>query len=356
MSAGLPANGSNNGTAHSKGSELFIPNLCSPQPVLFMVLLTELVVLVHVLAGSGLRAFDWTLFAGISLLAQWVVLLTAALLCWLRVPLSRFALPIVSALCLLLISVITAASSALAQALLGPLLDIPPDWSWVGRNILIANVLGGIALRYFYLQQQLQIQQRAELQARLDSLRARIRPHFLFNTLNSIASLIETRPERAERAVEDLAELFRATLKESSASTTVADEIRLLELYLDIEQLRLGERLAINWAIQPGCEELPMPSLLLQPLVENAVYHGVACIPEGGTIEIQVSAEEEHLYARIENPLPAEATPSEGNQIGLANVGLRLQAMYGEDASIAADQAAGRFIVELNYPARKISD
>lgn len=335
---------------HTAQAGLFIPDLCSPQSVLFMVLLTELIALVHVLAGSGLAGFDWPLFAGLSLLAQWVVLLCAALLCWLRQPLSRFSLPAVSTLCLLLISLVTAVSSLLSQVWLAPLLDIPQELRWIGRNVLIANVLGGIVLRYFYLQQQLHVQQRAQLQARLDSLRARIRPHFLFNTLNSIASLIQTHPARAERAVEDLAELFRASLKENHASTTVADEIRLLALYLDIEKLRLGERLAVTLDVAPDCQSLPMPSLLLQPLVENAVYHGVAAIPEGGEITLRIWRSGALLHTEITNPLPVQPQTSQGNRMGLDNVSQRLQAMYGDRAELHTNQSPAQFTVSLHYP------
>ena len=154
------------------------------------------------------------------------------------------------------------------------------------RNLLVAVVLAGIVLRYFYLQQQLRLQEQLELQARLDSLRSRIRPHFLFNTLNSIASLIMSRPAAAEQAVEDLAELFRVSLQESHRTTTVADELRLCELYLGIEQLRLGDRLQVQWQVQVEAREQPMPSLLLQPLVENAIYHGLFPAAAGGIIRI----------------------------------------------------------------------
>ncbi|KZX56868.1 hypothetical protein A3709_03560 [Halioglobus sp. HI00S01] len=353
MSAGLPSQTDPTGSDASEGGALFIPNLCSPHAVLFMVLLTELIVMVHVLASSSLRGFDWPLLAGGSMLAQWIVLLSGALLCWLREPLSGFSLPIATILCLIIISLVTALSSYLGQTLLAPLTEVPRQVSWIVRNVVIANVLGGIVLRYFSLQQQLQIQQRAELQARLDSLRARIHPHFLFNTLNSIASLIETRPERAEQAVEDLAELFRASLKDSNNPTTVADELHLVDLYLAIEKLRLGGRLEVTREIQPDCLPVAMPSLLLQPLVENAVYHGVAAIPAGGEIAIRIWWENHCLHARIENPTPIKAPASEGNQVGLANVELRLKAMFGASATLVASHAAGRFVAELRYPTKK---
>jgi two-component system sensor histidine kinase AlgZ len=215
---------------------------------------------------------------------------------------------------------------------------------------MVALVLTGILLRYFYLQQQLRLQEKLELLARLESLRARIRPHFLFNTLNSIASLIMSRPDAAEQAVEDLSELFRASLKEGQFPTTVADELRLCELYLGIEQLRLGERLKIDWQVDNGVRGESMPSVLLQPLVENAVYHGIARIPEGGTISVVVRREGEQLRISVENPLPESAETVEGNHMALANVGQRLQALYGSGASLVTTPGNGQFRVELSYP------
>ena len=187
-----------------------------------------------------------------------------------------------------------------------------PAWGnwWLARNVMIAVVLSGVVLRYFYLQQQITLKERAELQARLDALRNRIRPHFLFNTMNSIASLIATRPDAAEQAVEDLSELLRASLQEAEIDATVADEVRLCKLYLGIEQLRLGDRLSIEWQVAEAVRDAPMPSLILQPLVENAIDHGIAQIPAGGTVRIEVRSERGNICVRVQNPLPAAVPPS----------------------------------------------
>ncbi len=200
------------------------------------------------------------------------------------------------------------------------------------------------------LEQQVKLRERSELQARLDSLRARIRPHFLFNTMNSIASLIDSRPAAAEQAVEDLAELFRASLQDNYRDTTVSDELHLCRLYLGIEQLRLGDRLALDWSVDDSLSDLPMPGLLLQPLVENAVYHGVAQLPQGGTIRIAVARLGELLQVTIENPVPATPGHTEGNHMALANIEQRLQGLFGEDASLAAALEKDCFRVVLQYP------
>jgi two-component system sensor histidine kinase AlgZ len=163
--------------------EFLIPDLCAPQAVFVMVLLAELMVVVYALASSSLPRFNWDLLATSSLFMQWVVLVSAALLCPLRKLFARMSLHL-AALCSLVLIMGVAGFSSMAAIQLYPHLTFGVDSAWwILRNVLVAMVLAGIALRYFYLQQQLQLREKSELQARLDSLRARIRPHFLFNTL-----------------------------------------------------------------------------------------------------------------------------------------------------------------------------
>ena len=336
-------------TVGETSEDFFIPDLCAPRSVFVMVLLAQLMAIVYVLTGSALPRFDWGLLANCSLFVQWVVLLSAGLLCRLRGPFSRLSLPLASAGSLLLVLAVTGASSYLALQLYPDLGRGAEGPWWLLRNLIVAAVLTGIILRYFYLGQQLRLQEKLELQARLDSLRSRIRPHFLFNTLNSIASLIVSRPEAAEQAVEDLSELFRASLQETHRPTTVADELRLCELYLGIEKLRLGERLQLDWQLDDDALELLMPSLLLQPLMENAVYHGISQMPRGGTISVSVAVVSGEIQVRISNPVPGEATRSQGHQIALANIRQRLQALYGAGARLLAGPEDDYFRVELSY-------
>jgi two-component system sensor histidine kinase AlgZ len=330
--------------------EFFIPDLCAARSVFVMVLLTELMVIVYVLASSTLPRFNWDLLATCSLFAQWVVLLSAALLCQLRRPFTRLSLPMVTSASLLLVLVVTAGSSYFT-------LQFYPQFTrgdngnwWLLRNLLVALVLAGIVLRYFYLQQQLRQQEKLELQSRLDSLRSRIRPHFLFNTLNSIASLIMSRPEAAEQAVEDLAELFRVSLHENQRPTSVADELHLCELYLGIEQLRLGERLQVKWQVDAAAREQPMPSLMMQPLVENAVYHGISQLPQGGTISVGVCLVGAEVQISVENPLPSRTSHTRGHHMALANIEQRLHALYGSSGRLRVAPRGDSYRVELSYP------
>ena len=332
-------------------AEFFLPDLCASRPVVIMILLTELMVVVYVLGVSSLPAFDWGNLALSSLFVQWIVLLSAAFLCVLRKWLTRLSILLAVTCSLLVILLVTLFSSAVAGYLLGDSdFGALGGW-WALRNLLMAAVIGGVVLRYFYLQQQLRLHEQAELHARVESLRAKIRPHFLFNTMNSIASLIGSRPEAAEQAVEDLSELFRASLVENNERATLGDELRLCDLYLRIEQLRLGDRMRLRWEIDDAARGYPLPALLIQPLVENAVYHGLALIPEGGEIAITARLEDDQMRIRITNPLPGVAEESHvGHQMALDNIRQRLDAHYGDGASLRLHRDEQSHEVELNLP------
>ncbi len=339
-----------NSSAQAPG-EFFIPDLCATRPVLLMFLLSELLVVVYVLGGSRLPVFDWGALALASLFVQWIMLLCAGFLCASRPLLARLSLPVGVVLSFLIILLVTALSSLVASISLSNSAFGPLDNWWVLRNLLVAVVFGGIALRFFYLQQQLRAREKAELTARIESLRSRIRPHFLFNTMNSIASLIGTRPEQAEQAVEDLSELFRASLLENDDGVTLADELHLCRLYLGIEQLRLGARMQVDWAVDKAAEACLFPSLLLQPLVENAVYHGVARLPEGGSIGIRAHCDERQVQVEISNPVPsAPAAGGNGHQIALDNIRQRLDAIYGGSASLEVYPGVEEHRVVVSVP------
>lgn len=345
------------GQAEIAAGEFFVPDLCAPRPVFVLVMLAELLVLVHVLASSALPRFDWDMLAVGSLFVQWIVLMCAVLLCVSRKLFSGMSLPLGASACLVIILLVSATSSYLAVMFYPQLFydayasssESTGTW-WIVRNVALAAILGGISLRYFYLRHQLALREKSELQARLDSLRSRIRPHFLFNTMNSIASLIASRPDAAERAVEDLSELFRASLAENTRVVTVDDELHLCELYLGIEKLRLGERLQVEWNVDPMARTQPMPSLILQPLVENAVYHGIAQLPRGGVVVVTIAKTESCLRVKVENPIPILAVHTQGHHMALNNIELRLHALFGREGKMKSVHSETDFMIEFSYP------
>lgn len=335
-------------------STSFLPNLCAPQAVLLLVLVAELLAVLLAMINRGLAQLSWDAIALYSFLVQWIVLVSAVLLCRLQPRLNRCTPVRAGALSYGLVLAVTVIFSLLGQWLLQAFLgaELRLDGWQLAENLLAAAILAGIGLRYLYLQQQLRNQQQAELSARIQALQSRIRPHFLFNSLNSIASLIATAPDRAERAVEDLAGLFRASLAEP-ALIPLKRELALCRGYLAMEQLRLGDRLRVDWHLDELPESTPIPALLLQPLLENAVFHGIEPRPEGGDIQIQIARSGNQVAIRIDNPLPADRHPEQArqtNRMALDNVRHRLQAHFGPAACLSERREGGRFTLIITYP------
>jgi two-component system, LytTR family, sensor histidine kinase AlgZ len=168
------------------------------------------------------------------------------------------------------------------------------------RALLLAALGVLLLLEYFRLRNR--AMSPALVEARLQALQARIRPHFLFNSINAVLSLIRSDPRRAEAVIEDMADLFRTLMADSRQLVTLEDEIKLVKGYLDIEQLRLGDRLVVQWRIDGAPKYAMVPPLFLQPLVENAVYHGVEPGTGPGTIEIDIVRRDDRLVMRLANP------------------------------------------------------
>ncbi len=330
-------------------ADFFIPDLCATRPVFLMVLLSQLLVIVRVLLASNLPDFNWELLGLSSLLVQWVVLVSAALICTGRSLLARMPLVAAVAAVFIVVGVVTLLSSIAAVSIVPPSLGGNSLGGWVARNVCIAVVATGIALRYFYLQHALSIREKAALRAQLDALQARIRPHFLFNTMNSIASLVATRPDDAEQVIEDLSDLFRASLSEHRTFSTVGEEWHLCEQYLGIEKWRLGERLRLEAEVDKDVLDAPMPHLLLQPLVENAVYHGVAPLPEGGCIEVKIARQADDVIVEVRNPV-GEAQVNDGHHIALDNIRQRLVTLYGQEGSLTTAAGQSHFSACLRVP------
>ena len=345
----------------------FIPDLCAIQPVFFLVLVSELMSIVLVLASGSLDRFNWERLALVSLFVQWVALSSAALLCQARPYLRQLDNHWAGTLGYGIILLDVAVFSAVGQWVTGnpelhaassSVLDIVSaiDWLDIVRNVIIGAIMGGLVLRYFYLQEQLTAQLRSELTHRLQALQSRIRPHFLFNSMNIIASLIETDPQTAESVVEDLSELFRASLNEVGNQVPFKQEVALCERYIRIEKLRLGRRLEVEWDVANVPEQINIPLLTMQPLLENAIYHGIQPLPEGGKIVVRGMEQSGFLQFSIENPVPSSSAlrsstiQHKGNRMAIENTRHRLTALYGDRASLSIEEKDDRYSVTVRYP------
>jgi two-component system, LytTR family, sensor histidine kinase AlgZ len=350
------------GQAQPGNDEFFIPDLCNTRAVLILIVTSEMFALIVVLVAHPLPWFNWTSMALISLLIQWITLSSAAIICTLRPVLANMSQSMALSLCMLVVFIDTGVFSLVGQWVFAPVLPGIDTWEqldyWgVVQNMLIGGLISSMVFRYFLVQHRLRVQQSAELNARLQSLQSRIRPHFLFNSMNIIASLIASDPKTAEAVVEDLSELFRASLKETANAVPLKNEIDLCKKYARIEQLRLGKRLQVNWHEHdfPAdlYQQIEIPLLLLQPLVENAIYHGIQPLPEGGTVNITLSAQNDIFTVTITNPLVtnyAAKSNGKGNQMAVNNIRHRLLAIYGDQASLEQREVNGEYVTVLSFP------
>lgn len=335
----------------------FLPDLCTARSVLVVVVVAQLMALVLALSATWYRGFSIEHLALLSLFLQWVALTSAALLCLIRGWLNRMPAATAAATVVALVALNTLVFSILGRMALHWALSgeglLPQDWRHEALvNSLIAMIIAGLVMRYFYVQEQLREKGEAELKSRIQALQSRIRPHFLFNSMNLISSLIVVDPEAAEQAVEDLSKLFRASLSASGSESTLAQELDLCQRYARIEALRMGERLTVEWDIRCDPASIPIPLLTLQPLLENAIYHGVQPRPEGGTVRVAAHAEKGRLVLEVVNPLPALGAQGHqtGNRMALENIRSRLQALYGEQGRVQAGPDGEQYRVSVSYP------
>ncbi|WNW12786.1 sensor histidine kinase [Pseudomonas sp. DTU_2021_1001937_2_SI_NGA_ILE_001] len=338
--------------------DFFLPELCLPQALLVLVLLAELLVLALILVEPMPEGFPWVRVALMSLFVQWIVLLSAAVLCGLRPWLARLPSGLAGLLGCLLVVVLTLLCTAVTD-----ICQLSGRISFDGRveryirYAVIALIMSALMLRYFYLQSQWRQQQQAESRARIEALQARIRPHFLFNTLNSIASLVASDPVKAEQAVLDLSDLFRASLARPGTLVTWREELDLARRYLSIEQYRLGERLQLEWAVSAIADDVPIPQLTLQPLLENALTYGIAPRVEGGVVRVEANYEGGEFILCVSNPYDevAPRQTSNGTQQALLNIGARITALFGPHASLSVERRDGRHYTCLRYPCARLT-
>jgi two-component system sensor histidine kinase AlgZ len=341
--------------------DFFIPDFCAARMVLGVVLIAELLAVTLSLARPG--APFLTELARISLFLQWLALTSAGLLCFARPRLARLPVPratvAVFALLLLNTAVLSTAASWLGAMAAGrgagaedglfPVEHGP----FLLRNLGICVIVTAMLLRYFFVAHQWRRHVRAEARSRIAALQARIRPHFLFNSMNTIAALTRSDPRRAEEAVEDLADLFRATLRDTQSPLRLKEELELSRIYQRIEELRLGERLKVRWDVA----ELPMraliPGLTIQPLLENAIYHGIEPLDRGGVVTVSGRVRSGQVEITVANPVAAEragAIERSGNRIALENIRQRLELAFGPDGELAVERQPDEYRVTIRFP------
>ena len=339
----------------------WLPDLCRLTRLATMLGVAELVVLVIALSPASGATWTLTRFASASGFALWLALTVSVLLCVSRRPLSRLPPALGGAIAVLLAALIAAVGAVMLYAI-----DASLGYGMVSHEVslrrfalgsaAITALIAAIVLRYLYAVDGWQAQVRASARAEVDALQARIKPHFLFNSMNTIAGLVRRDPEVAERAVLDLSDLFRAALGAGEGESSLAEEVELAERYLSIEQLRLGQRLQVRWRrAEPLPWELPLPRLVLQPMVENAVLHGISRLPEGGTVDIELVADAQELRVSVHNPAPPPREregAGNGARHAQRSIAHRLAYAFGPRARMAGRWHEGYYLAEFRVPLR----
>ena len=325
------------------GQGIRLPNFCNLGVMLRSLLLANAFILAAaVLKSTTLDGF-WQECLVNAAFGEPVILASLAVLCAARKPLHAIgyggALAAIAAFEVLMVALM----ARLADTLL-------PDRATVAlvQPVFLALFVTGVLLAYFDLRARALAPAIAE--ARIQALQARIRPHFLYNSINAVLSLIRSEPRRAERALEDMADLFRVLMADNRTLVPIAQEMELARQYLAIEAIRLGDRLRVTWRTDGLPGDALVPPLLLQPLVENAVYHGIEPTEAGGEIEIDGALQGGQLVIALRNPFPGGGRHSTGNRMAIVNIRERLQLHFDAEASMRSEVKDGLYKVILRMP------
>src|SRR5690606_25840483 len=340
--------------------EPWLPDFCRLPRLATMFGVAELAVMVVAFSPVGGAKCSAGRFLTASGFVLWLAMSISVLLCATRAPLSRLPVVLGSIVAIVAASLVAMAGAAMlyqVDALLGYAL-VPLDVGiarFAFGSAALSALITAVVLRYLYAIDGWQAQVRASARAQADALQARIRPHFLFNSLNAIVGLVRRDPVVAEQALLDLSDLFRAALGAGEPDSDLRGEVRLAERYLAIEGLRLGPRLRVEWRREePLPWDAPLPRLVLQPLVENAVLHGISRLAQGGTVEISLRVDGDLLRIAVANPAPplrAGEPPREGARHAQRSIGDRLAHAFGPRAGLSAAHADdGYYRCELRIP------
>jgi two-component system sensor histidine kinase AlgZ len=340
---------------NSETTQAYLPDFCAATTLFIIVLVAELVAIALTLASYGPEQQFLIELSKTSFLILWIALLGTALMCQLKGYLEKagqtrsfvIGFVVLEVMCL----IVAEAAWQLTRIYGESLIIDDTHATFILRTFAISSIVIALAMRYLYISSEWRRSIVLEAQARISALQALIRPHFLFNSMNTIASLTRSDPARAEEAVEDLSDLLRANLGNSTNRSSLKQEFETAAIYQRIEKLRLGDRLAVRWDI----EELPMrariPSLTIQPLLENAIYHGIELLPDGGEVRVSGRQDGDHLEITISNPVAVgEQRNTGGNQMAMSNIRQRFELAYGGKASVAIKDETDQFTVTLRFP------
>lgn len=349
-------------TARHSAAQSYLPDFAAPENVLVLLVIAQIVALMLSLVRDFPGPGFWQSLGETSLLILWLAVSSAWLLAAARQRFGTKGARSASLVALAIVVTNTAVSSEavfwFGQVYGDPLLNGPASMfpqdhrAFLSRNLVIAVVVATAVLRYFYVMYEWRLNVERAAESRFSALQARIRPHFLFNSMNTIAALTRSDPRAAESAIEDLADLLRASLGNADHSITLEQELEVTRVYQRMEEQRLGDRLAVDWQLHDMPMQARIPGLTIQPLLENAIYHGIEPLTEGGVITVTGKHDNDKVTISVSNPLAPEGQrrTSKGQHIALDNIRQRLQLAYGSKANLDVRELADRFLVTVGFP------
>lgn len=344
-----------NPASEQTDNHAYLPNFCAASSVFVIVMVAELLAILLTLASQPGPGLFMVGLAKTSLFVLWLALLSAVVMCAFRGQLESVGKTrafVVSFVVLLLLSLILAEIAYQITRVFGELVIINDTHAgFLIRTVGISAIVIALAMRYLYISSEWRRSVVLEAQARISALQALIRPHFLFNSMNTIASLTRTNPKQAEEAVEDLSDLLRANLGKTGDRTTLRAELEVAAIYQRIEKLRLGDRLNVRWDVGALPMRALIPSLVIQPLLENAIYHGIELLPDGGDVVVTGTRDGDHLSITVTNPVAAsERRAKSGNKMAMTNIQQRFALAYDTRANVVVNQDENTFSVQLRFP------
>jgi len=344
-----------NPDSETNQTQAYLPDFCAAGNVFVVVLIAEIIAILLTLAAHPHAGVFMIELYKISFFVLWLAVLSSLVMCLFRDRLESAGKTrafVLSFFVLELLSITLSEISYQLSQVFPEFISVDGSHTeFLMRTFAISSIIIALAMRYLYISSEWRRSIVLEAQARISALQALIRPHFLFNSMNTIASLTRTDPRQAEEAVEDLSDLLRANLGGSGDRTSVKEELEVAAIYQRIEKLRLGDRLTVRWDVA----DLPMraliPSLTIQPLLENAIYHGIELLPDGGEVTVSGRRDGKYLVITMSNPIaPGQKRSKVGNKMALANIRQRFELAYSSKATVDVEFDGSSYAVKLRFP------
>ena len=335
-------------------TQAYLPDFCAAGTILVILLVAELVAILLTLVSYEPGTF-LTELSKMSMFVLWLALLGAGVLCQIRPWAEKQGNTGAFVVCFVVLLVMSLLLAEITWQLTRIFAEaVIIDNTHAGfllRTFAASSIVIALAMRYLYISSEWRRSIVLEAQSRISALQALIRPHFLFNSLNTIASLARSDPAQAEEAVEDLADLMRANLNAPKDRTTLKEELETAAIYQRIEKLRLGDRLKVRWDVEALPRRALIPSLTIQPLLENAIYHGIELLPEGGAVTVTGRQVDDNLDISIENPVATDQVRrTGGNKMAMSNIRQRFELAYGNRSRVDIEADEACYSVRLVFP------